>query len=179
MTLLLATSAADGGVTALMIACDKAKPLAAAALLRFGADPRRPMLHTGNLPAHFAAGSGSVECLELLSDATAQRDLVDHEQQQQQQQQQQTLSPSTCAPAGFGCAVASGVGGGGDVSSSSSSSGGGKMAAVPGFSVGFSGGGDDMLAALQSAGGRLSFLPLGPLYVSPTFCIFLFGEAWP
>jgi len=67
-----ATAQDDGGVTALMLACDKGKPVVSKALLDAGADPWRSMWGTGNRPAHFAAGChassvGAVACLEALA----------------------------------------------------------------------------------------------------------------
>ena len=67
-----ATAQDDGGVTALMLACDKGKPIVSKALLQAGADPWRSMWGTGNRPAHFAAGchassAGAVACLEALA----------------------------------------------------------------------------------------------------------------
>ena len=47
---LFMRAAADGAVTALMLACDKGKAKVTAALLRHGADPFKPMQYTGNRP---------------------------------------------------------------------------------------------------------------------------------
>ena len=60
----------EGGVTALMLACDKGLPLTIKALLNSGgSDCFASEQRTGNSASHFASHSGCVECLRALLDA--------------------------------------------------------------------------------------------------------------
>ena len=72
----LAKEADEGGVTALMMACDKGRAGAVRHLLGLGADPWRRMMHTGNQAVHFAAHSGD---LETLREVVANADTVPDE----------------------------------------------------------------------------------------------------
>jgi hypothetical protein len=62
----------DGGVTALMLACDKGLAATASVLLSAGASSRLPSeRRSGNRAPHFAAASGGVACLRALVDFDA------------------------------------------------------------------------------------------------------------